>query len=112
MGAFRNCAEPRVTMFVNVGAGRRADWLFGSLVGVGSRVFSAQFFSGADGCRPSKTSEVGLSATTGFVTLAIRFLLGHSAPPLSLMIEEHRGSDKDTNRPSVGGKGRRAASFE
>src|SRR5271156_1516701 len=32
---------------------------------VGARVFSAQFFSASDGCRFSKTSATGLSATCG-----------------------------------------------
>src|SRR5882762_5082975 len=72
----------------------------GALSSVGSRVFSAHSFSGAEGCRPSKTSEIGLSATTGFVTLAFGFFSDIQLPTLSLMIEEHRGSDKDTNRPS------------
>src|SRR6266850_7778225 len=71
-----------------------------ALSSVGSRVFSAHSFSGAEGCRPSKTSEIGLSATAGFVTLALGFFSVIRLPTLSLMIEEGCGRDKVSHRPS------------
>jgi len=62
--------------------------------------FQPSFFLARMVAGPQKPSEVGLSATTGFRHAAIRLLPGIRLPTLSLMIEEHRGSDKDTNRPS------------
>src|SRR6266581_2643080 len=56
-------ACPCSSRFTPVGApiGRSGD--FSS---VGASVFSAHFFSASEGCRPSNTSAIGLSATCGF----------------------------------------------
>src|SRR6266576_5155583 len=67
---------------------------------VGASVFSAQAFSWTDGWRPSKTSEIGRSATAGLVTLAFGFFSGIRLPTLDLIIEEGWGRDKVIHRPS------------
>src|SRR6266404_1491040 len=75
----------------------------GALSSVGARVFSAQSFSDAAGWRPSKTSEIGLSATT-LDRSAFGFLsdihVPSSVPTTTLMIEEDRHAAKWRDRPS------------
>src|SRR5229473_8020771 len=71
----------------------------GALSSVGARVFSAQSFSDAAGWRPSKTSEIGLSAAT-LDKSASGLLSGIHLPTLTLMIEEDRHAAKRRDRPS------------
>jgi hypothetical protein len=58
----------------------------GAFSRVGARVFSTQSFSDGAGWRPSKTSEIGLSAAAGL--FRFDFFSGIRVPRLSLMIEE------------------------
>ncbi len=64
-------ALPFSSRLMPVGAPIGRSGVFSS---VGPSVFSAQSFSLAEGCRPSKTSLIGLSATRGFLS-AICILL-------------------------------------
>src|SRR5580700_665369 len=70
-------AFPLASRLVPVGAPIGRSGVFSS---VGPSVFSAQSFSLAEGCRPSKTSLTGLSAT--------RVLLSGMRIPALLMIED------------------------
>src|SRR5271169_1915651 len=61
---------------------------------VGARVFPAHSFSEGAGWRPSKTSEIGLSATVCLPALVFVFSLIMRLPTLFLMIEERQVTDK------------------
>src|SRR6266446_1898513 len=73
-------AFPCSSRFVPVGAPIGFSGVFSS---VGASVFSAQSFSAAVGCRPSKTSAIGLSATFGLF-LGMRPLISTQRSLLTL----------------------------
>src|SRR5260370_181286 len=77
----------------------------GALSSVGARVFSAQSFSDAAGWRPSKTSEIGLSATVlrrSAFGLFSGIQFPTSVPATTLMIEEDRQAAKCATDRVVG----------
>src|SRR5260370_28224975 len=76
----------------------------GALSSVGARVFSAQSFSDAAGWRPSKTSEIGLSATVLRRSAVHTFALqSHSnfVSRLLLVKKKDRQAAKSTTTPRV-----------